>query len=348
MSDIVSFGSVQHVNSLDTVAHAAGNRETSLIQAMFVMALQRPRSTENFRVELLRECSRPAFAEVAIYRKPVGKDKENKMQFKEGPSARFMETAAQCFHHIRAGVAMIEDTPTVRVFRASALDLQNGVYYDSEFAVEKLSMRRGYQDRKTGEWQPPSGREVVGSKLNSEGVMTYLVQATPDEISLEARRQGSIHLRNVTGRLLPRDIIDEAMAACQAAKAKDDKANPDAAKRRLIDAFAALQVMPSDLQMFLGHPLERISESELATLRGMYTAMKEGESWESLMNAAKPDGSAEEAEALGKAKLAAMRPTVVEPAATETPEQEAERLTREAVAKESAAEKPKMTLGGKK
>lgn len=382
MSDLIphgttGFGSVQHVQTIDTVAHASANREMATIQAMFVMAMQRPRSTDQFRAELLKEANRPGFAEVAVYRKPVGKDKEGKMQYAEGPSARFMETAAQCFRHVRCTVAMIEDTPTVRIFRACAYDLQNGVYYESEYGVDKFMLRRGYQDR-SGEWHPPSGRDVVSSRQNSAGEMTYLVSMTPDEISLEARRQGSIHLRNVTGRLLPRDIVDEAISKCRATKAAADKADPDAAKRKLIDAFAGHNVMPADLQMFLGHSLDRLSGDELQTLREMFTALKEGDSWESLMNAAQPAGTEEAAAEVAKRKLKGLKtePKTApqssadaaaearegdpsnggssQPApAPETPEQEADRLTREAIAREQAEAAPPpakktFTMGGRK
>jgi hypothetical protein len=49
----------------ETAASAIAAREEAEIQARYIMALRRPRDTENFRVALLKECKRPGFAEKA-------------------------------------------------------------------------------------------------------------------------------------------------------------------------------------------------------------------------------------------------------------------------------------------
>ncbi len=52
------------------------------------------------------------------------------------------------------------------------------------------------------------------------------------------------------------------------------------AKKKILDSFSEIGVKPKDLQKYLGHPTDSLSPKELADLRGIYRAIKDGEaSW---------------------------------------------------------------------
>src|SRR5215831_14622288 len=131
---------------------------------------------------------------------------------------------------------------------------------------------------KTVERMNPSGRVIYSGRQNSQGRTVYLVSGTEDEITNKEGMQISKAVRQLGLRLIPADIVDEAMERVIAVIAADDKANPDDARRRLTDAFSQIGVSPGDLRQYLGHDLDKITPKELAQLRAIWTAIKDGES----------------------------------------------------------------------
>ena len=94
--------------------------------------------------------------------------------------------------------------------------------------------------------------------------------------------------------------------------AKQDAADPDAAKNRIIDAFAQLGVPVEALKDFLGHELSSIDPAELQLLRSTYSAIKDGETtWKAVMD----DKAEKEAEAKAAASASAPATKKAEPAA---------------------------------
>lgn len=70
--------------SHETAASAAAAQSKALVEARYTVAINRPRDIDAVRQALLKECSRPSFAAVARYNKPIGKGVV-------GPSIRFAE-----------------------------------------------------------------------------------------------------------------------------------------------------------------------------------------------------------------------------------------------------------------
>src|SRR5690348_15141612 len=90
----VGFGQTEVELVRETQGTALAARAQAEVQARYIVALQRPRNVEQFRVRLLEHCKRPGFAAVAAYEKPVGGQKI------KGPSIRFVETALQVFGNV--------------------------------------------------------------------------------------------------------------------------------------------------------------------------------------------------------------------------------------------------------
>ncbi len=287
----------------ETAAAAVAAREQAAVNARYLMALQSPRDVESFRVNLLKECSRPGFAELAEYHRPVGKERTSSGQWVEkiatGPSIHLIRTAVALYKNLLVDSVALYESQELRIVQAYALDLEGNVSWSQTIPLNKCVEKRAGRDG-----QPPEGRIVVGQRLNSQGDVTYTVIATEDEVRVKQARLVAMAQRENCRSILPRDIIDEALVKARGTVAAGDKEDPDGARRRLIDAFAQISIRPEDLTAFLGHPLDRVSPAELKELRGIFVALREGEAtWESLMEAKNPAGSKEAAAEVAKQKI---------------------------------------------
>ncbi|HYG12344.1 MAG TPA: hypothetical protein VD835_20545, partial [Pyrinomonadaceae bacterium] len=107
------FGSQTMVRANETSTTALAAQAKAQIEARYIVAMQRPRDMDTVRTKLLKECSRPGFAKVARYSKPVGGSKI------EGPSIRFAEAALRCMGNVVPESFVVWDDEEKRVVRVS-------------------------------------------------------------------------------------------------------------------------------------------------------------------------------------------------------------------------------------
>ena len=257
------FGEVETTRARsETSAVAVAEQAKSAIQARYIMALQRPRNWDDVRVRLLRECARPLFADVAIYHKPVGDGIE-------GPSIRFVEAAIRCMTNMLPESFAVYDDDEKRIIRISVTDLEANVTYTKDVVVQKTVERHN-----------AAGYDVVRSRTNARGKVVYVVRATDEDLLNKQNALESKALRSLGLRHLPGDITDECVQKIYQVRKDRDAKDPGAARKQLADAFAAINVMPSDLSEYLGHDVGTASPAELQTLRNVYAAVRDGEtSW---------------------------------------------------------------------
>ncbi|MEN6532209.1 MAG: hypothetical protein ABFD89_01005 [Bryobacteraceae bacterium] len=295
------FGAEQSQAVAETAATAVASREQSQINARYIVAERHPRSMEDVRVRLLHECERSGFSLCARYRKPVGKRQNDngqwEQQYAEGWSIRFAEAAIRCMTNIYPDSCIVYEGDDLRIMRYSITDLESNLTYSNEVSikktVEKKSLRRG--------------QEALSQRTNSNGDTTYTVAATDDELQMKQNSAWSKFIRNGL-RFVPGDILDECERKVRETLRSQDEQDPDAAKRRMIDAFAEQGVGPVDLQAFLGKPLDRIHPSEIAKLRGIYTAVKDGDTtWAEVMEEAAAQGTAAQSEEAAQRKIAELK-----------------------------------------
>lgn len=259
-------------NETSIAAMAAQQRAT--VEAKFLVALNRMRDVDVFREKILKDCNRPRFAEVARYKKPKGYKKDGTRNYIEGPSIRFAEAAARAFGNLDIQTPVIFDDDEQRIIGVAVTDLESNISYSQDIAIKKIVERK-----KLGKGQKP-----LSVRTNSYGQSVYLVQATEDDFLDKQNAAISKAVRNCVLRLLPGDIVEEAMDAIQTTQAKQDKEDPDAARKRLLDSFTRLGVPIDELKEVAGHDLKTISPTELETLRGYFSALKNGEaSWTSIL-----------------------------------------------------------------
>lgn len=265
------FGASQLATTGETAAAVVAAQATAEIQARYVMAMKNPRDLDNVRIKLLKECDRPSFAEVAIYHKPIGSGVE-------GLSIRFAEAAIRCMGNIAIDTIVVFDDPYKRILRVSVVDIENNVPYSTEITIEKTVERKN----------PKQGTTILGTRENSRGELVYLVPATEDELLNKINALLSKAIRTNGMRHVPGDIADECKAKLYRVRADKDAKDPEAARKRIADGFAELNVLPSGLKEYLGHDLGTSTPAEMSELRGVYTLLREGEmSWAEVLEAKK-------------------------------------------------------------
>lgn len=252
----------------DPAAVAAAERERARIAAQCQLALMMPRNEDDARDKILRACERPKFAEDVEYEKPVG----GKMM--RGPSIRFIETALRLWRNIDTWSSIVyEDDEHVRV-KITAMDLEANVSHSKEVRVPKTVERKSSK-----------GRDVLSQRMNSHGDIVYIVVATNDELDNAIAAKVSKSVRNEGGRLLPADIVGEAVQKAREVLKQDVTKNADYYKRQMLDAFSGqANVRPKDIAKYVGHDLDSLTTAEIIELQGILTAINEGSTtWAAVM-----------------------------------------------------------------
>jgi len=306
-----AYGDVTHRSGVDVAAATQAAHAQAAVQARYVMAIQRPRNEANFRSKLLLEVDNPDFAAICEYRRPVGKEKNAQGQWVDkiatGPSIHLLRTALRLFGNNGSEPAVITETPDLRIGSITISDYENNFHVVRTFVIEKRIEKRGYENRRTKQVEPPPGREILGTRINTDGEEVYIVRMNLDELRKEELRQTALAKRAAAEEFLPRHIIRAALMRAVGVMKDTDAKDPAAAKNRMIDAFVELKIMASDLEHYLGHSLDRLSTDELATLRGVYSRLSNEEvTWEECLAERNPAGSTEEAEKVRAQKLAAL------------------------------------------
>ena len=253
----------------DPAAIAAAETAKAKIQAAYLMALHSPRNTDQARLDILNACKRTQFAERVEYSKPVGG------KAIKGASIRFVETALRLWRNIHTESQVIYEDENIMRVQVSVTDLETNTSYSKEIQLRKTVERS----------RPDNSREVMGERLNTKGEKVYIVAATDDEILNKVAASVSKIVRNEGLRLVPSDIIDEAIETARTTLREATKKDPEGAKKKVLDSFFSVGVKPSDIARFLKHPIEAISPAELEELRKMYRAISDGEAtWSSFFD----------------------------------------------------------------
>lgn len=314
------FGSRERMALVETASSAVAAQAKAGVQARYVMAMQNPRSWDEARVRLLRECSRPGFAEVARYSKPVGGSSI------VGFSIRFAEAALRCAGNMLIESMTIYDDADQRIVRVSVTDLESNVSYPKDIVIRKVVERSRLSD----------GQTPISVRTNSQGRKTYTVQATDDDLLNKENALISKALRTAALRMIPGDILDECEARIIETVKNRVTADPEAERKRIVDGFAALNVMPQRIVEYLGHPIEEVTPAELADLKLAYASIRDGEATMAAMieeRHGKPQPQADEMTPAEKATKG-LREKLAKPpkAAPETPTREqSEEIIKEAL-----------------
>ena len=242
------------------------------VQARTLVALNRPRDLTVVREKMLADAMRPGFAEVAEYSIPRGGKSI------VGPSIRFAEAALRAFTNSIVDVVVLHENDTERSGEVTVCDMETNQTYRQGFMVKK-TIERKVLPRNT------SQDDIVGTRVNAEGILLYLLPATEADILMKQNALTSRIIRTLALRLIPGDLIDDALYMCHKTQRDRDAKDPNEARNKLADSFMALGVGAADLKTYLGHTLNGCSPAELDDLRKVYAAIKEGSAtWADFMS----------------------------------------------------------------
>ncbi len=259
----LEFGAQEYaIPGSDGAPRALAARAQAEAQARYVMALQRPRDPDMARVRMLKACERPRFAESALFRLPRGG------KTIEGPTIRFAEEIARAWGHIQSRDEVVYEDSVSRTIRVEVLDLESGVSFSRDVTASKTVERTKTKD----------GDVILSQRLNSANKPVYLIRATDAELAISQNAQVSKALRVGILRVVPSDLVEEAIGRVRKTLSDSDAEDPNLTRTKLVDAFAAIGVLPTQLAEYLGHTVsDRLTPDEIKTLRGIYSGLKSEE-----------------------------------------------------------------------
>jgi hypothetical protein len=303
------------------------------VEARWILAMRRPRNLDDVRQSLIAECSRPQFARVAVYARPVGKKQDPQGNWinavAEGLSIRFAEAAARCMGNLQPDVQTIYDGADTRIVRVTVTDYESNVTWSRDLNVRKTVERK----------QLKRGQKSLGERLNSYGDRVFIVEATDDEVNVKEAAMVSKAARTLILRVVPGHLQDECKDLCKRIAAQADAKDPAANKNRALDAFASLGIKPSQILEYLGKPIEQATRDEWRELSDLVNAIRDGETtWaEALEAASEAPPKTAQAAPTSAPQQAPAEPAKVAPAAAQGPAQQADKLAAPKAARGAAA-----------
>ena len=262
---------------VESASSAIAAQSKAMVESRYIMAMRNPRNWDQVRLDLVRECRRPSFADnkSAYYVKPIG-------QGVEGLGIRFVEVALRCMKNVLVETTMIFEDENKEVHRVSVTDLEANITYPLDVRVSKTVERS----------KPNSDGSYLSVRKNTYGKDAYTVLGTDDDLLNKRGALISKAIRTIGLRIIPGDLCDEAEQIIKRVRLDKAAQDPDAERKTLTDAFSGIGVSATDLTNYLGHTLAQCSPAQLVQLRGIYGAVKDGEAtWQTVMQNKADQGS---------------------------------------------------------
>lgn len=234
-------------DGLDTAPMAAvaiaSTREATEVQAALTIAKRFPRDENTAYAKMMRSCKRIKLAEKARFAYPRGG------QTISGPSIRLAEAAARAWGNIQYGIVEIERRRGQSQCLAFAWDVESNTRPTIAFVVRHERHTR-------------------------QGVQVLTDERDINELILN---QGARRLRNCLLKVIPSDLIDDALEECEKTLEAGDTGTLliDSVKK-CAAAFLDMGVTTEMLEARLGHDLSAMSRPELSALRSLHTAIRDG------------------------------------------------------------------------
>lgn len=251
---------------------------TAQIQSRYMMAARFPRNIDQVRQEMLKECQRPSFctpdeskngSSIAIYRVPRAKTNI------EGVTIRFAEMSARSYRNLGIEVQGIGEDQGMKRYQVVCTDYETNLFFTEMVDVPKSIERSYAKDTDV----------VLSQRTNSYGKPVFTVIGTDDDLAMKRNALISKATRNLIMKHIPGWLVEECVDRIRETVRTKDAADPDAAKRKLYDAFANIGVTAAQLTEYLGHG-NPLSPAELEDLRGYYSGVKEGyTTWKEVVEA---------------------------------------------------------------
>lgn len=221
----------------------ATTREAQEVQAAVFMAKRFPRDENQALSRIAQSCKRRGLAEKAIYTYPKGG------QNVTGPSIRLAEAIAQSWGNLQCGVVELSQEAGESTCMAYCWDIETNFRDAKVFTV------------------PHTIQTKKGTKALTD----------PREIYEHVANQGARRKRACILAVIPKDVVDTALEACQKTLASGYKEPLIDRLRKMAAVFQNEFSVPLEsIEKYMGYNLDSFTEMDMVTLRGVYTALKEG------------------------------------------------------------------------
>lgn len=243
MDSLVPFESkeVQVAGKNGTMMATAVSREIANVQGKIFMAKQFPRDEMRAMERIKTACGRVGLASQAIYSFKRGDTMVT------GPSIRLAETLSQNWGNMDSGIRELEQKDNESVVESYAWDLETNSSSSKIFTVSHIRHTK-YGDKKLTD-----PRDIYENNAN----------------------QGARRLRACILSLIPGDVVDMAVEACEQtlkSSTKNDKDTRDG----LLKAFAEYGVTEAMISERIGQHFGSITVSQIIEMRKIYSAILDG------------------------------------------------------------------------
>lgn len=211
------------------------------VQAAMVIAKRFPRDPIAATDRILNDCTRPKLAESALYSYSRGGSEIT------GPSIRLAEAIAQKWGNIQSGIKELERKNGESTVEAYAWDLETNTKMSKTFTVKHI------RHTKKGDYKLEDPRDIYELVANDG-----------------ARRQRACILG-----VIPGDVVEAAVAQCEATLTASADTSPENIKR-LITAFAEFKVTQEMLEKRIQCRMDAIKPAQVVTLKKIYTSLRDG------------------------------------------------------------------------
>lgn len=225
----------------NAIADAAQQRDIAEVQAAMVIAQRFPRDPIKAMENVLRACTRPTLAEMALYSYSRGGTDIT------GPSIRLAEVLAQNWGNIQCGIRELEQRNGASTVEAFAWDIETNHRETKIFQVEhKRFTKRG----------------------------SYALEDPRDIYEMTAN-QGSRRLRAVILAVIPGDVTEAAVKQCE----ETLRANADVSEegiKKLVAAFEPYGITRQQIEKRIQSRIDAIRPAQVIQLKKVYRSIKDG------------------------------------------------------------------------
>lgn len=232
----------QGVAVKNTATEMMISRQAQEVQAAMVVAKRFPRDEAAGEARILNACKRKSLAESAMYEFPRGTSKVT------GPSIRLAEVLAQNWGNLDFGITELEKKSGESTVMAYCWDLETNTRQTKIFTVPHV------RETKSGSVALTDSRDIYEMVAN----------------------QGARRLRACILGIIPGDIVDKAISACNKTLAGGSKPLSER-----IDAMEAMfrekyGVPMESIEKYIGLKRDGFTEQTLVRLAAVHNSIKNG------------------------------------------------------------------------
>lgn len=225
----------------NAASEGESQRAIAEVQAAIMLAKRFPRDQIAAADRIMAACGRVSLAEASVYTYSRGGQEVT------GPSIRLAEAIAQNWGNLQFGIRELSQAGGESTVEAFAWDVETNTRQVKVFQV------------------PHTRHTKQGSKALTD----------PRDIYETVANNGARRLRACILGIVPGDIVDAAVAQCEATMRNSGGAPEDQIKK-LVAAYAEIGVTADMLARKLNHKLDAVNLAEVARLRRIFASLRDG------------------------------------------------------------------------